>query len=65
MRKMVYFTFRKLIALFDSIKQHTIKSIKVAEVDAHINDENFSALIVNELLNILVNRKTANAGNKS
>ncbi len=52
-------------ALFDSIKQHTIKSIKVAEVDAHINDENFSALIVNELLNILVNRKTADAGNKS
>lgn len=52
-------------SLFDSIKQHTIKSIKVAEVDAHINDENFSALIVNELLNILVNRKTVDAGNKS
>lgn len=51
--------------LFDSIKQHTHKSIKVVEADAHINDEKFSALIINELLQILPSNKTVDSANKT
>jgi uncharacterized protein (UPF0261 family) len=39
--------------LFDSIKTGASGIIQVKEVDAHINDEDFSAFLVDELLGIL------------
>jgi uncharacterized protein (UPF0261 family) len=40
-------------ALFDSLRQHLSKNIKVVEVDANINDDLFADLFVKEMLEVL------------
>jgi len=45
--------------LFESIKFNLKPQIKVIEADAHINDAEFSALLVDELLSIVEKRKKA------
>ncbi len=43
--------------LFDAIKENTKESIRVIEVDAHINDEEFSRMLVSTLLDMMtINR---------
>ncbi|HRP55431.1 Tm-1-like ATP-binding domain-containing protein [Agriterribacter sp.] len=39
--------------LFDAIKENTKSSIEVIETDAHINDPEFSAMLVNALLSVM------------
>lgn len=39
--------------LFDAIKEHTKETVDVIEVDAHINDEEFSRMAVKTLLDML------------
>lgn len=41
--------------LFDTIKENTKESINVIEVDAHINDEKFSRMVVSVLLGMIKN----------
>ncbi len=40
-------------ALFDTIKEHSKEKINVIEVDAHINDEKFSTILVSVLLDMI------------
>lgn len=40
-------------ALFDSIHQHTESFIEVKDVDMHINDKSFAALLVDSLLQLM------------
>jgi uncharacterized protein (UPF0261 family) len=42
-------------ALFESIKRNVNPQIKVMETEAHINDEAFSKLLVEQLLNMVEN----------
>ncbi|MEK6481017.1 Tm-1-like ATP-binding domain-containing protein [Catalinimonas sp. 4WD22] len=44
-------------ALFESIKKHSHAPVKVTEVDAHINDQKFSAYIVNSLQEMKMREK--------
>ena len=39
--------------LFDAIKEHSGKTIRVVETDTHINDENFARMLVEELLKMI------------
>jgi uncharacterized protein (UPF0261 family) len=39
--------------LFDTIKKHTKEAVNVIEVDAHINDEKFSRMLVKVLLDMI------------
>jgi uncharacterized protein (UPF0261 family) len=39
--------------LFDTIKEHSKEKINVIEVDAHINDEKFSTMLVSVLLDLI------------
>lgn len=45
-------------ALFDAIKKNIKSPVKCTEVDAHINDKEFSEKLVNTLLEILDNKTT-------
>jgi uncharacterized protein (UPF0261 family) len=40
-------------ALFDSLRSHLSTSVKLIEVDAHINDDGFAEAVANELLHLL------------
>jgi uncharacterized protein (UPF0261 family) len=44
-------------ALFESIKKHSQDPVKVAEVNAHINDQKFSAYIVSSLQEMKMREK--------
>lgn len=44
--------------LFDSIKEHSNSNLKVVEIDAHINDNEFSERLVKELLDLMNNVKS-------
>lgn len=43
--------------LFDTIKENTKATIAVIETDAHINDPQFSAMLVNALLDVMKKRQ--------
>lgn len=43
--------------LFKSIKQHTNNTIRVIEIDAHINDENFSLALVDVLMSMMKSKR--------
>ncbi len=43
--------------LFDTIKENTKATIPVVEADAHINDPEFSAMLVNALLDVMKKRQ--------
>ena len=46
--------------LFDTIKNYTAETVKVVEVDAHINDEAFSRMAVNQLLDLIEQKPVFN-----
>jgi len=43
-------------ALFDSIKESAGNNLEIVEVNSHINDQSFSAILVKKLLQIMDNR---------
>jgi uncharacterized protein (UPF0261 family) len=43
--------------LFDAIKENTKATIAVIEADAHINDPEFSAMLVSALLSVMKKRQ--------